>query len=217
MSGHLLPASSRSRSRPRTAPEQELSTHMRNYLLQPSPRPIFNFLESIPFPRETRLHCLQKLQPVTELQLEYFLEPDTQPDDWRVTFPHINSVDIFDRFGAAQPDRDSKTTWKQFRESQVADVFMQHIDTVVFAARWAWPSYMQLMVKFDPQGGPLHTWIGYMFFKGAYERLDLEYIKLELERVTLRWKEVWKPAAMTFEVIQKMAEDLGKMHRELVW
>lgn len=199
--------------------QQELSNRMRTYRHLPSPKPVFNFVQDLPagLTREHRLSCLQLLQPKTELQLEYFLEPNTQPDNWGVTFPHRTSVDIFDRFGAAQVDRTAKTTWKQFRESHVADVFMQHIDTVVFAARWAMPSYMQLTVRFDREGGPLDIRVSYHFFKSAYERLDLEYIKLEVEKVTLRWKEVWKPAAMTFEVIQKMAKDLGKMHREMVW
>lgn len=197
---------------------QELANRLRAHLRLPSPRPIFNFVQDLPagLTREHRLNCLQLLQPKTQLQLEYFLESNTQPDDWGVTFPHMRTVYAFDRFGAARVDRTFKTTWKQFRESHVADVFMQHIDTVVFAARWAVPSCMQLMVKFDPDGRPLDIWVNYHFFETAYERLDLEYIKLEVEKVTLRWKEVWKPAAMTFEVIQKMAEDLGRMHRDLV-
>lgn len=198
---------------------RELSNRLRTYHNQPPPKSIFSFVRDLPagLTREHRLSCLQLLQPKTELQLEYFLEPNTQADDLRVTFPHGDSVDISDRFHAAQVDRTSKTTWKQFRESHFADVFMQHIDTVVFAARWAFPSYMQLMVKFNPEGKPLDIWVKYRFFESAYERLDLEYIKLEVDKVTLRWKEVWKPAAMTFEVIQKMPEDLGKMHREMVW
>ncbi|KAI4754432.1 hypothetical protein E4T52_13423 [Aureobasidium sp. EXF-3400] len=182
---------------------QALFRPLFEYLNHSSPRPIFKFLQDLPsqYTREVRLRCLQLLLPRTELQLEYFLEPNTQPNDWRT---------------ATLVDRQSKTTWKTFRESRVADIFMQHIDTVTFTADWAKPSSMQLVVKFVP-GGSLRTSIVYNQFDVAYERLDLEYIQLELEKITIYWKDVWKPAAMTFEVIHTMAERLGRMHREMVW
>lgn len=188
------------------------------YLNHPSPRPIFKFLQDLPsqYTREVRLRCLQLLQPRTELQLEYFLETNTQPDDWCVTFPHLSLIDMFNRRTATLIDRQPKITWKQFREARVADIFMQHIDTVTFAADWAKPSCMQVIVEFVP-GGPLRTSIVYNQFDVAYERLDFGYIRLELEKITIYWKEVWKPAAMTLEVIHTMAERLRKMHREMVW
>jgi hypothetical protein len=197
---------------------QALFRPLFEYLNHPSPRPIFKFLQELPsqYTREVRLRCLQLLLPRTELQLEYFLEPNTQPNDWCVTFPHISLIDMFNRRTATLVDRQSKTTWKTFRESRVADIFMQHIDTVTFTADWAKPSSMQLVVKFVP-GGSLRTSIVYNQFDVAYERLDLEYIQLELDKITIYWKDVWKPAAMTFEVIHTMAERLGRMHREMVW
>jgi hypothetical protein len=125
-------------------------------------------------------------------------------------------MDIFNRDAAAKVDRALKTTWRQFRESDVAELFMRHIDTVTFAAGWKTPSSMHVVVKFTPNG-PLRTSIVYNHFEEAYERLDLEYIKLELERVTRYWREGWKPAAMTYEVIHIMAADLKKMYNEMVW
>jgi hypothetical protein len=75
---------------------------------------------------------------------------------------------------------------------------------------------MHVVVKFTPNS-PLRTSIFYNHFEEAYERLDLEYIKLELKRVTQYWRECWKPAAMTYEVIHIMAADLRKMYNEMVW
>jgi hypothetical protein len=195
-----------------------LLKHLQRYFALPTPRPIFHFLHSLPreVTRDIRSSWLQLLQPRTELQVEYFLEQDTHSDDWCVTFPDLKLIDMFDRDAAAKVDRASKTTWRQFRESDVADVFMRHIDTVTFAADWERPSRMHVVVKFTPDS-PLRTSIVYNQFEKAYERLDLEYIKLELKRVTQYWREGWKPAAMTYEVIHIMAADLRKMYNEMVW
>jgi hypothetical protein len=197
---------------------QELYDHLQTYFALPKPRPIFDFLHNTPswFPRELRARYLGALQPRTELQVEYFLETETHADDWCVTFPNFKVMDIFDRDTAARVDRASKTTWRQFRESDVAELFMHHIDTVTFAADWNTPSRMHVVVKFT-LNSHLRTSIVYNHFEEAYERLDLEYIKLELKRVTQYWRECWKPAAMTYEVIHIMAADLRKMYNEMVW
>jgi hypothetical protein len=162
------------------------------------------------------LQFLQTIQQKTELQLEYFLEPDTRPEDWGVTFANMILMDVFDRDAVALVARVEKITWKWFCESDVAEIFMRYIDTVTFAAGWDVPARMQVVVKFTPNA-PLRTSIVYNRFEEAYERLDLGYIKLEVEKVTRYWREVWKPNGMTFEVIHLMAADLGKMYREMVW
>jgi hypothetical protein len=208
------------RPQPPTALQQrrDLLTHLLRYHSLPPPRQIFHFLHNLSqrVPLDLQSRLLRLLQPRTELQLEYFLEAETHADDWCVTFPDLSLIDIFDRDAAAKVNRASKTTWRQFRESDVAEPFMQHIDTVTFAADWNTPSRMHVVVKFTPNS-PLRTSIFYNHFEEAYERLDLEYIKLELKRVTQYWRECWRPAAMTYEVIHIMAADLRKMYNEMVW
>jgi hypothetical protein len=180
---------------------------------------IFSFLESVlaeESNHHTRLQFLQTLQLRTELQLEYFLESDTDPEDWGITFPNMILMDVFDRDAVASVARADKITWKHFCGSDVAKIFMRYIDTVTFAAGWDVPARMQVVVKFTPNA-PLRTSVVYNRFEEAYERLDLEYIKLELGRVTRYWRHGLKPNAMTFEVIHFMAADLEKMYREMVW
>jgi hypothetical protein len=150
------------------------------------------------------------------LQLEYFMEPDTHPEDWCVTFPNVVLMDMVDRDAVAGVARADKITWKRFCGSDVAEMYMRYIDTVTFAARWNAPARMHVVVKFTPNA-PLCTSIVYNHFGKAYERLDLEYIKLKVESVTRYWRDVWKPNTMTFEIIHLMAADLGKMYREMVW
>jgi hypothetical protein len=180
---------------------------------------IFSFLESVSskaFSHHTRLQFLQTIQPRTELQLEYFMEPDTHPEDWCVTFPNMVLMDTFNRDAVAEVARADKITWKRFCRSDVAEIFMRYIDTVTFAAAWNTPARMHVVVKFIPNA-PLRPSIVYNHFGKAYERLDLESIKLKVESVTRYWREEWKPNAMTFEVIHLMAADLGKMYKEMVW
>jgi hypothetical protein len=180
---------------------------------------IFTFLESAfskPFSHHTHLQFMQNIQPKTELQLEYFMEPDTQPEDWCATFPNMRFMDTFDRNAVAEIARADKITWERFCGSDVAELFLRYIDTVTFAAAWDEPARMHVVVKFTPDA-PLRTSIVWNHFGKAYGRLDVEYIKLKVESVSRYWREVWKPDALTFEVIHLMAADLGKMYREMVW
>ncbi|CAD0093428.1 unnamed protein product [Aureobasidium vineae] len=217
-------ANSRTRSRLHSNLRRELINHQRKH-----PRlwsgiliPIFHFLDDLPseIPRSTRLKWLQKLCPYAELQTEYFLEPHTQPDDMGVTFPVLDSnahrTKTSARYAAALCERMSKPTWKQFCESSVAPLFMQHIDTVTFAARMKTPSYFYVVVNFDAEAS-IHLEGSFFGFEDAYERLDVEYIKQEVERVARNWAARYKDTAMTFDVVEMMAGELRKMYQEMVW
>ncbi|KAI5258680.1 hypothetical protein E4T42_00610 [Aureobasidium subglaciale] len=187
---------------------------------------VFRFLADLPrsrFPEDLVLACLNTLLPKTELQLQHWFEPDSKPDDWAITFPELYLLsrrnDVNKRYLVGSQPRHLKLTWKEFRESHVAKVYMRHTNTVTLATRMKSPSYMYVIAKFYPSsiGKPSVKFeTDYYGFENAYCRLDVEYIKMRVERILLVWKEVWKPTKMTFDVIETMAEDLRKMNEELI-
>ncbi|CAD0112861.1 unnamed protein product [Aureobasidium uvarum] len=221
MSAQLRPSNSHTRSRLRPNLRREILGHQHKHprLWNGISIPIFHFLDNLPaeIPRSTRSKWLQRLCPYTELQIEYFLEPHTQPDDMGVTFLDVDRYPTKTnaRHAAALCERISKPTWKQFCQSSVAPIFMQHINTVTFAAGMKSPSYFYVIVKFDAEH-PICLEIKFFGFESAYERLDVEYCTQELERVATIWEAKYRDTAMTFDVIESMAGELRNMYQEMV-
>ncbi|CAD0091132.1 unnamed protein product [Aureobasidium mustum] len=202
--------------------ERELEDHLQRYSASHGVSiPTFDFLNSLPpeVSLDSRSRFLRALLPKTELQLDHFLDSDSAFDDMDVTFPNFDLFDtnVHARLDARLFEQHPKTTWKQFCDSTVHSVFMKHIDTVTFSMRMKKPSRMYVTTKFDGDGPLLD--MGFEGFRlgDAYDRLDDEYIEIEFDELVIRWKEAWKPAAMTPEVIETMAADLRKMYKEMRW
>ncbi|KAG9551355.1 hypothetical protein KCU71_g14449, partial [Aureobasidium melanogenum] len=205
-----------------TSLTQELDDHQQRYpdLWDTPTIPIFHFLNNLSSETslDTRLKYLQVLLPNAELQVEDLLDPDSGPDDMAVTFPDF---DYFRqksraRHAAASCERLLKTTWEEFGTSVVTSVLMQHIDTVTFSMKMKEPSIVCVTAHFDGKGRLLRTEVDSIGLEDAYDRLDREYIELEINKRAILWTEAWRPPAMNFDVIELMATDLRRMYQEMV-
>lgn len=182
--------------------------------------PVFHFLKNLVSGTsiDTRLKFLQRVLPKTELQIEYLLCPDSGPDEMAVTFPNLEYFEPKSRArnAAASIERRLKTTWGEFCESNVTSLLMQHINSVTFSMEMKKSSIVYVTAHFDGNGPLLRTEIGSVGLEDAYDRLDREYIELELNKRMISWTEAWKPTAMTFNVIELMATDLRITYQEMV-
>lgn len=202
---------------------RELEEHLQRYRQSHGvPIPAFHFLNRLQreISHDTRSRFLKALLPETELQIEHtLLNPTSALDEMGVTFPDFElfMTEESVRRAAASCRRRSRPTWKQFRESSIASMFMQHVDAVTFSIRMRAPSYMYLTAKFDGNGPLIKTEAKGHRIKQAYNRLDCEYIEMEFEKLMIRWTESWKPATLTFEVIETLALELRRMYQNMRW
>ncbi|KAH0012287.1 hypothetical protein KCU78_g9755, partial [Aureobasidium melanogenum] len=205
-----------------TSLTRDLDDHQQRYpdLWDTPTIPIFHFLDNLSSETsiDTRLKYLQVLLPNTEMQVEYLLDPDSGPDDMAVTFPDFEYFrpKSCARYAAASYDRLLKTTWEEFGESNVTSVLMQHINTVTFSMKMKEPSTIYVTAHFDGNGRLLRTEVDSIGLEDAYDRLDREYIELEINKRMVLWTEVWKPTAMNCYVIELMATDLRRTYQRMV-
>ncbi|KAI4735960.1 hypothetical protein E4T50_13532 [Aureobasidium sp. EXF-12298] len=175
-----------------TSLTRDLDDHQQRYpeLWDTPTIPIFHFLDNLASETsiDTRLKYLQVLLPNTEMQVEYLLDPDSGPDDMA----------------------------EEFGISNVAPVLMQHINTVTFSMSMKEPSTIYVTAHFDGNGRLLRTEVDSIGLEDAYDRLDREYIELEINKRVVLWTEVWKPTAMNCYVIELMATDLRRTYQRMV-
>lgn len=78
------------------------------------------------------------------------------------------------------------------------------------------PSVVYVTAHFDGNGPLLRTEIVSIGLGDAYDRLDREYIELEINKRAILWTQAGRPTVMNSDVIEMMATDLRRTYQEMV-